>query len=82
MKKNRSAVKLVLSLLSLMVGIVWTGALIIVAGSGGAPVWRLLILLFFTALFLFLGIRGLLAWKKANNAHIQHVYKYEMTTRI
>lgn len=25
---------------------------------------------------------SLLAWKKANNAHIQHVYKYEMTTRI
>ena len=25
---------------------------------------------------------SLLAWKKANNAHIKHVYKYEMTTRV
>ena len=68
MKKNHSVVKLVLSLLSLMIGIVWTGALIIVAFSGGAPVWRLLILLLFTALFLFLGIRGLLSWKKTGLA--------------
>ena len=68
MKKNRSIVKLVLSLLSLMVGIVWTGALIIVTFSGGAPVWRLLILLLFSALFLFLGIRGLLDWKKTSLA--------------
>ena len=66
MKKNSSTVKLVLSLLSLLVGIVWTGALIITAGSMGStiPVWRLLILLVFSALFLFLGIRGLLTWKK------------------
>ena len=68
MKKNRSIVKLVLSLLSLMVGIVWTGALIIVTFSGGAPIWRLLILLVFTVLFLFLGIRGLLDWKKTSLA--------------
>ena len=68
MKKNHSIVKLVLSLLSLMVGIVWTGALIIVTFSGGAPIWRLLILLVFTVLFLFLGIRGLLDWKKTSLA--------------
>ena len=68
MKKNHSAVKLVLSLLSLLVGIVWTGALIIVAFSGGAPAWRLLILFLFSALFLFLGIRGILAWRKDSAA--------------
>ena len=66
MKKNGSVIKLVLSGLSLLVGIVWLGAFIILLGSMGGelPLWRLLILLLFSAMFLFLGIRGLLAWRK------------------
>ena len=68
MKKSNSVLKLVLSLVSLLVGIVWTGALIIVVGSGGTsvPFWRLLILLLFSALFLYLGIRGLLSWRQSS----------------
>ena len=68
MKMNRTIVKLVLSVLSILVGIVWTGALIILAGTGGAPIVRLLMLFFFSALFLVLGIRGFLKWKKTSGA--------------
>ena len=68
MKMNRTIVKLVLSVLSILMGIVWTGALIILAGTDGAPIVGLLMLFFFSTLFLVLGIRGFLKWKKTSGA--------------
>ena len=60
-KKDRSVISLILSALSLMVGVVWAGATVIIMGSMGTdvPAWRLGMLIAFSALFLFLGIRGL-----------------------
>ena len=67
MKKDRSVIKLVLSIVSLMIGVIWAGATIIVLGSRGTdvPLWRFLVLIAFTILFFFLGVRGLLRWNRA-----------------
>ena len=67
MKKDRSVIKLVLSIVSLMIGVIWAGATIIVLGSRGTdvPLWRFIVLIAFTILFFFLGVRGLLRWNRA-----------------
>ena len=68
--KNRSVISLILSVLSLMVGVVWAGATVIIMGSMGTdvPAWRLGMLIAFSALFLFLGIRGLLRYRSRMKA--------------
>ncbi len=47
MKKDRFVIKLVLSIVSLMIGVVWAGATIIVLGSRGTdvPLWRFIVLI-------------------------------------
>lgn len=69
-KKDRSVISLILSALSLMVGVVWAGATVIIMGSMGTdvPAWRLGMLIAFSALFLFLGIRGLLRYRSQRMA--------------
>ncbi len=69
-KKDRSVISLILSALSLMVGVVWAGATVIIMGSMGTdvPAWRLGMLIAFSALFLFLGIRGLLRYRSRRKA--------------
>lgn len=66
-KKDRSVIKLVLSIVSLVIGVVWAGATIIVLGSRGTdvPLWRFIVLIAFSILFFFLGVRGLLRWNRA-----------------
>ena len=69
-KKDRSVISLILSALSLMVGVVWAGATVIIMGSMGTdvPAWRLGMLIAFSPLFLFLGIRGLLRYRSQRMA--------------
>ena len=60
-------VMLTLSVVSLMIGTVWIAASVTVITSMSAQVeaWRAVILILFSALFVGLGVRGLLRWRAA-----------------
>ena len=69
-KSMNPTVKFVLSVISLMIGIVWVTASITVFSSMTAAVkpGGVVVLLLFSALFLTLGIRGLLRWRSQQQA--------------
>lgn len=64
-KKQRPTLTLVLSFISLMVGLVWSSACVtILTGSAmQVSMVRALVLMGFSVLFLLLGIRGVLRWR-------------------
>ena len=69
-KSMNPTVKFVLSVISLMIGIVWVTASITVISSMTTAVkpGGVVVLLLFSALFLTLGIRGLLRWRSQQQA--------------
>ena len=68
-KKDRTVITLVLSIVSLMIGMVWTGASVTVITSySDIPAPRIAVLFVFSALFLGLGIRGMLKWRAMRKA--------------
>ena len=64
-KQMTPTVKLVLSIISLVIGLIWTSACVTVLFSMGSltTLWRGVVLVLFSVLFFWLGIRGLLRWR-------------------
>ena len=60
-KKKGSVVILILSIISLVIGTIWTMTSLTVAiTNSSVPTWRILILLFFSFVFILLGVLGLI----------------------
>ena len=64
-KQMTPTVKLVLSIISLVIGLIWTSACVTVLFSMGSltTLWRGVVLVLFSVLLFWLGIRGLLRWR-------------------